>query len=104
LNLRVPSCARAADVCDSANSRSDPGQRRSTSAAQARCSDPVASTAITGDAALSSSPANRSMPTRDDGNDTGRTNTPSAVVTHTRLITLPGATATITRPSSTSLI
>jgi hypothetical protein len=48
LNRRLASCALAACVSDGANSRNDPGQRRSSSAAHARCSDPVASTANSG--------------------------------------------------------
>ena len=35
LNRREPSCARAAVVSEGANSRTDPGQRRSSSAAHA---------------------------------------------------------------------
>ena len=51
LNRRAPICARAACVSDGANTRNAPGQRRSSSLANARCNDPVASTANTGSTA-----------------------------------------------------
>lgn len=38
MKRRVPSCERAAWVSEGANRRSEPGKRRSSSAAQARCS------------------------------------------------------------------
>src|SRR4051812_50187229 len=43
----------------------------------------------------------RSRPDRDVGNDTGSPTNPSPIVTHTRLRTLPGSIATITRSTGT---
>jgi hypothetical protein len=81
-----------------ANSRTDPGQRRSSSATQARCSRPVASAAMVGGPAAplaAISPARVVMPSPSTGSDTGSPISPrSPPVSHTRLLTLPGSTAT----------
>ena len=106
LNRREPSCARAACVSDGANSRSDPGQRRSISAAHARCSAPVASIPITGPPAplASMSRASSSTPSRSTGNETGSPIKPrSPLVNQTRLLTLPGSIATTSRSPGISL-
>ena len=107
LKRRDPSCDRAACVSDGANSRSDPGHRRSTSTAHARCSVPVASIPITGDPVTSlaaTSRASSSTPSRSTGNDTGSPIRPrSPVVNQTRFDTFPGSIATTNRSPGTSL-
>jgi hypothetical protein len=98
LNLRDPSCARAAAVSDGANTRTEDGNRSSNARTHDPCKAPVASTATTGAAA----PARRrivattsSNPGRSDGTDIGSTSSPaSPVLNHTRCCTLPGSIAT----------
>ena len=85
LNRRDPSCARAAVVSDGANSRSDPGQRRSSSAAHARCNAPSPRTRTparpsTPLAAISRSSS--SSPSRNIGSDTGSPISPRSPVGH----------------------
>jgi hypothetical protein len=91
---------------DGANSRTDPGQRRSSSATQAWRSWPVASTPILGAPATplaAISPAKVSMPSRNTGNDTGSPISPrSPLVNQTRLLTLPGSTATTNAAAGTA--
>ena len=86
---------------------SDPGQRRSTSAAHARCSAPVASIPITGSPATPLPAISRqssSTPSRNTGNDTGSPIKPrSPVVNQTRFDTFPGSIATTKRSPGTSL-
>lgn len=67
-------------VSDGANNRSDPGQRRSISAAHARCNAPVASISITGGPSTpdrSIVRANSSTPSHNTGNVTGSPINPS---------------------------
>ena len=89
-----------------ATSRTEPGKRRSSSATHARCSPPVASTPITGEPATPLapiSPARVSMPSRSTGNDTGSPISPrSPLVNQTRLLTLPGSTATTSADAGTA--
>src|SRR5437899_2050516 len=107
LNRREPSCALAAAVSDGANSRNDPGQRRSISAAHARCNPPVASRPITGDPTTpleATSRSSSSTPSRSTGNETGSPISPrSPLVSHTRLNALPGSIATTSELAGTSL-
>jgi hypothetical protein len=105
LERRQPSWALATWVSDGANSRTDPGQRRSSSATQAWCSRPVASTAMVGAPATplaAISLARVSTPSR-TGNDTGSPIRPrSPLASNTRLLTLPGSTATISAVAGTA--
>jgi hypothetical protein len=98
---RDPSWALAAWVSDGAKVRSDPGQRRSSSAAHARCCAPVASIPITGGSPTPLAVISRAKlldavaqhRQRHRLADQPR----SPVVNHTRLLTLPGSIATTSR-------
>jgi hypothetical protein len=106
LERRDPSWVLAAWVSEGANSRTDPGQRRSSSATQAWWNRPVASTPISGGSGTPLAPINparASTPSRSTGNDTGSPIRPrSPLVNQTRLLTLLGSTATTSAVAGTA--
>ena len=81
LNLPEPSCVRADFVSEGANSRTEPGWRRSNSVTHGRCRLPVASIAITGSIwpCLFSASSSWAMPSRETDNDIGSASMPDAI-------------------------
>src|SRR5215212_7083740 len=92
-------------VSDGANSRTEPGWRRSSSVTQDRCRLPVASTAITGACVpcLFSARSSWAMPSRETDKDIGAASIPEPLLIHTRWNALPGSTATITVDGSSAI-